>query len=62
MSKIWANKNNTSQLKIPTKQLKANLAIISHTKLNVFYLIDVTKQSHVSLTPVRSESPPPSQL
>ena len=42
--KMWPNKINTYQLKIPTKQLKANSAIISYTKQNVFYLIHVTKQ------------------
>jgi hypothetical protein len=42
--KMWPNKINTYQLKIPTKQLKANSAITSHTKQNVFYLIPVTKQ------------------
>jgi hypothetical protein len=42
--KMWPNKINTYQLKIPTKQLKDNSAITSHTKQNVFYLIPVTKQ------------------
>ena len=42
--KMWPNKINTYQLKIPTKQLKANSAITSHTKQNVFYLIHVTKK------------------
>jgi hypothetical protein len=58
--KMWPNKINTYQLKIPTKQLKANSTITSHTKQsvlpytynqvvthlsqNVFYLIPVTKQ------------------
>ena len=42
--KMWPNKVNAYQLKIPTKQLKANSAITSHTKQNVFYLIAVTKQ------------------
>ena len=42
--KMWPSKINTYQLKIPTKQLKANSAIISHTKQNMFYLIHVTKQ------------------
>ena len=41
---MWPNKINTYQLKILTKQLKANLAITSHTKQNVFYLIPITKQ------------------
>ena len=41
--KMWPNKINTYQLKIPIKQLKTNSAIISHTKQNVFYLIHVTK-------------------
>ena len=31
---MWPSKINTYQLKIPTKQLKANSAIISHTKQN----------------------------
>jgi hypothetical protein len=48
--KMWPNKINTCQLKIPTKQLKANSTITSHTKQNVFYLIHVTKQLHISHT------------
>ncbi len=48
MCKMWSNKNNTRQLKIPTKQLKANSAIASQTKLNAYYLIPVTKHSHLS--------------
>ena len=36
--KIWPNKINAYQLKISTKQLKANSAITSHTKQNVFSL------------------------
>jgi hypothetical protein len=42
--KMWLNKINTYQLKIPTKQLKANSTMTSHTKQNMFYLIHVTKQ------------------
>ena len=42
--KMRPNKINTYQLKMSTKQLKANLAITSYTKQNVFYLIPVTKQ------------------
>ena len=38
------NKINTYQLKIPTKQLKANSEITSYTKQNMFYLIHVTRQ------------------
>ena len=42
--RMWPSKINTYQLKIPTKQLKANSVITSHTKQNVFYLIHITKQ------------------
>ena len=42
--KMWPNKINTYQLKIPTKQLKAKSTITSHTKQNEFYLIPITKQ------------------
>ena len=64
MCKMWSNKNNTCQLKIPTKQLKANAAITCHTtRLNTFYLVHVTKQSHISHTiPGITDSPPPPLL
>ena len=44
MYKMWSNKNNTHQLKIPTKQLKVKSAIISHTKPNTSYILTVSKQ------------------
>ena len=50
MCKMWPNKDNTCQLKTPTWQLKANSTIASHTQLNVFYLMLVIKQSHISHT------------
>ena len=37
--KMWPSKINTYQLKIPTKQLKANSAITFYTNQNVFYLM-----------------------
>jgi hypothetical protein len=45
MCKMWTNKNNTHQLKIPTKQLKAKSAITSHTKPNTSYPFTVSKQT-----------------
>ena len=44
MYKMWPNKNNTYQLKIPTKQLKTKSAITSHTKPNTSYFLTVSKQ------------------
>ena len=41
---MWSNKNNTHQLKIPTKQLKVKSAITSHTKPNTSFLLIVSKQ------------------